>query len=661
MSGEVRIVMLVLLSAAGAAILIYYLRKWVRISHTKSAAPSTWNSTSCDPSVAEVDRQERLPTDSASPAGSEEEATPSDNSEAFPEQAEVFEEDDGSRDGEEQDLSASTDQTQSVNEGSESITDEPVQPAKTATITFSEDGNRAPEEGPNSEIAVSSEEIGIEVLDSAAAPISDVDSHEDDEQDVAVGDIIEVHRENPRNKPRKYKGLVRAVPQPRDVKPQATHAVGEDPAQRERSLPIEVRLRFDSGGFCSVSLIARRSTGLPEDLTAAARAGEINLRAMQDEWYQDVVPDDLSDVLLDGTVWTQEEADRQCTWSLSGRAIYVLADRHDISGYVSQPSLDLGRDHLVLCSASLRGRVEQAILESGSQPATVLDESFGAPPGWVVFQGVVPKVPVDPAGEADIFNALRPRPRIEISLERGIRLGHANWLDGYPPSIRVYGDPEHFADVHIDGAPAVCDYDGAYRASGWDSLGSHNVWCSGTSKSYTIVPFEPSWELWEAYAFPIDPGETRRLAVCGPIVRAAATKPKPGGEGASICVPETNPVLLGPEPGQIAIAVRVSSLRGAPCIASPCFRPVWALPRDPLHCDKKITRVLFVAGTDTAEVPGQPGAAQVSDTGADVSSWCHLILDANRKGMMTDPDTKSVRALWLLHKRLARRIWKTRR
>ena len=51
MSGEVRIVMLVLLSAAGAAILIYYLRKWVRISHTKPAAPSTWNSTSCDPSV----------------------------------------------------------------------------------------------------------------------------------------------------------------------------------------------------------------------------------------------------------------------------------------------------------------------------------------------------------------------------------------------------------------------------------------------------------------------------------------------------------------------------------------------------------------------------------------------------------------------------------
>ena len=486
-------------------------------------------------------------------------------------------------------------------------------------------------------------------------------AREDDKQDEAVGGITQVHREHPKKKPRKYKGLVRTIPQPRDVKPQTTHAGGKDPAQRERPLPIEVRLRFDRGGFCRVSLIARRSAGLPEDLTAAVSAGEINLRAMQDEWYQDVVPDDLSTVLVDGTVWTQEGADRQCTWSLSGRAIYVLADRHDISGYVSQPSLDLGRDHLVLCTASLRGRVEEAIFKTGSQPATVLDDSFGAPPGWVVFQGVVPKVPVEQSSEADIFNALRPRPQIEISLERGIRLGHSNWLDGYPPSIRVYGDPEHLADVHIDGAVAACGYDGAYRASGWDSLGSHNVWCSGRVKSYTIVPFEQSWELWEAYAFPIDLRETRRLAVCGPIVRVAASKPKPCGEGTSISVPETNPVLLGPEPGQIAIAVRVSSLRGAPCIASPCFRPVWALPRDPLHCNKKTIRVLFVAGTDAGEVSGQPGAAQVSGTGADVGRWCDLILDASRKGMMTDPDTTSVRALWLLHKRHARQIWRTRR
>ena len=153
MSGKFRIVTLVRLSvAAGGAILIYYLRKWARISHTKPAAPSTWNSPSSDPGVAEVDRQERLPTDSASPASSEEEATPNDNSEAFPEQPEVLEEDDGARDGEERDLSASTHQTESVNEGSESITDEPVQSAKTATITFSGDGDRTPEEGPNSEI-----------------------------------------------------------------------------------------------------------------------------------------------------------------------------------------------------------------------------------------------------------------------------------------------------------------------------------------------------------------------------------------------------------------------------------------------------------------------------------------------------------------------------
>lgn len=539
-----------------------------------------------------------------------------------------------------------------------------------------EEADRAPEERTTSETPVPIDARGVEGVDAAVGPTTDSDNEEipgptteGEECDsvpeggrhgVDAASVTQAPRKEVRKKkPRKYKGLARAVPQPRDAEVQTARAAGEESAQRERSLPIEVRLRFDRGGFCSVSLIAKRSAGLPEDLTATAHAGEVNLRAMQDEWYQDVVPDDLTRMLRDGTVWTQEGANGQCTWSLSGRTLYVLADRPDISGYVSQPCLDLGRDHVVLCSAPLRSRVEEAIRETGAQPTTVLDESFGAPPGWVVFRGVVPNAPVAPVGEVDILNALRPLPRIEISLERGIRLGYAGWLDGHPPSIRVYGDPEHAAEVHIDGQVAACGADGAYRASGWDSLGAHTVWCSGTSRSYSIVPFDASWDLWEGYGFPVAPGDARRLAVCGPIVRAASTEPF--GAGASISVSETNPVLLGPEPGQIVMAVRASSLRGAPCIASPCFRPVWALPRDPLHCDKKSIRILFVAGTDAAEASREPRGGQVIGAGTDVGSWCRHILDANRKGMKTDPDTESVRALWFLYKRLARRIWRSRR
>src|SRR5690606_7486230 len=80
--------------------------------------------------------------------------------------------------------------------------------------------------------------------------------------------------------PRKYKGLSRATARSRDAQPEPRAPGGQEPTQRRRSLPIEVRLRFDRGGFCIVSLIARRSEGLPESLTAVSRGASLDLRAM---------------------------------------------------------------------------------------------------------------------------------------------------------------------------------------------------------------------------------------------------------------------------------------------------------------------------------------------------------------------------------------------
>ena len=590
-----------------------------------------------------------------------------EDSRASPEQGEIVEELNASRDeGEPRPdqpvLCASED-------SGEANADRSLQSAETAATAVAEGTDSQIEEQIPAGAAGPDEATGPGGVVAAAAatstsadeqPLGPGAEEEGDEPSVepATTDPLPRKKRTRRKNPHQYKGLVRATPQPPDAARQPGRPRGEEPAQREHSLPIEVRLRFDRGGCCSVSLIAKRSAGLPDDLTAVARAGEVNLRALQDEWYQDVVPDDVSYVLGNGTVWTQEGEGGRCTWSLSGRAVYVLADRPDISGYVSQPCLDLGRDHVVLCTERLRTRVEEALRETGAQPTTVLDESFGAPPGWIVFRKIVPSESVPPADDADIFDALRPLPRIEISLERGIRLGYTNWLDGKPPSIRVYGDPEHASEVRIDGRVAGRMADGTYRASGWDVVGSHSVWCAGTSRSYSIVPFEASWELWDAHTFLVADGRPQRLAVCGPIVRAATTEPW-GSE--SLSVPETNPVLLGPEAGQIVMAVRVSPLRGAPRIASPDFRPIWALPHAPLHCDKKTTCTLCVAGSEPLGPREQQGGRLNRRLDADVARWCQLILDANRKGMTTDPDTASVRALWLSYKRLARRIWRSRR
>ncbi|RMD65806.1 hypothetical protein D6833_02375, partial [Candidatus Parcubacteria bacterium] len=459
--------------------------------------------------------------------------------------------------------------------------------------------------------------------------------------------------------PRKYRGLSREAPE--QPEPAARKEPPDQPgesAKQRRSLPIEVRIRFERGGFCAVSLLAKRTSSSPEDLTAVTSSGqEVDLRAMQDEWYQDIVPDDLSGVLRNGMVLTGESANGQYSWSLSGREIYVLAARPDISGYVSQPCLELGRDHIVLCTKEVRDRVEKAIQATGAQPSAVLSESSGAPRGWLIFRGLVPASPVAAEGGPDIFNALRPLPDIKISLEGGIRLERGKWLEGHPPSIRVYGSAGT-PEVRIDGRLAKRTGDGAYYSDGWDSVGNHSVWCGGKSCSYSIVPFEASWELFEAYMFPIAPGAQQRFSVCGPVVRVGGVAPS---RSHTICVPETNPVVLGPEPSQIGTAFKASGVGGVPCLATTDFLPVWALPLDPLHCDKQSASILFVAGTTSLQQILKPAGDPPRRKDAEIERWYRSVLDASRKGLALHPDTALVRDLWQEYKKLARRIWKARK
>ena len=314
---------------------------------------------------------------------------------ASPEQGEVVEELNTSQDDGE--LRQDQPALRASEESGEVNADRSPQSAETAATAVAEGTDRQIEEQTSSGAAGPGQATGAGGVVAAAGatstsadeqPLGPAAEEEGDEPSVepATTDQFLRKKRSRRKNPYKY----RVAPQPPDVVRQPASPGGKEPAQRERSLRIEVRLRFGRGGGCSVSLIAQRSAGLLEELKAVARAGEVHLRAMQDEWYQDVVPDDFSHVLRNGTVWTQEGENGQCTWSLSGRELYVLADRSDISGYVSQPCLDLGRDHVVLCTERLRSRVEEAIRETRSQPTTVLDESFGTPPGWIVFRNIVP-------------------------------------------------------------------------------------------------------------------------------------------------------------------------------------------------------------------------------------------------------------------------------
>lgn len=542
---------------------------------------------------------------------------------------------------------------------SDTVEIEADQPEERPEEVRPEDANRTATPGGAAQKAQAGRDVRGERTTGASLDFESAatTSTEQDEasRDTGIESSIETvgRRQRPsRREPRKYEGLAGRPPKPRDDDRHGPSVTVVDQVERERALSIEVRLRFDRAGFCSVSLIPNRSPGLPEDVTVAVGRAVLDLRAMQDEWYQDVVPEDIARLLREGMVWLHEAPTGTWRWSLSGRELYVLGERTDLSGWVSQPSLQLGRKHAVLCTGELRPAAEAALRAAGVESPVALDASLGAPAGWVIFRDVVPLCPVSRSAEADILNALRPEPEIEIGLEGGIRLEHATWLEGRPPLVRVYGDPAHTREVLIDGSPAARGEDGAYRAPDWDAAGTHTVWCEGTSKSYSIVPFAASWTPWDAYSFPAASRSNRRLSICGPLVRESSANEDVWIPAFQL--PETHTVLLGAAPGEYLIATRASGTRGSAYLASPPFRPVWALPVDPLHCSKTIVRISLVG--EAAEP-----VAQSTRRRSAVDAWCRAILDASRKGLATEPDTEGIRALWLLYKHAARRIWRSRK
>jgi hypothetical protein len=429
---------------------------------------------------------------------------------------------------------------------------------------------------------------------------------------------------------------------------------------RSHAAAIELRVLFlERGAYCRISLLPRRPAGLPEEITVVGPTGSVDLVALQEDWYQDVEPNSLGNHLRNGFVWTHEATGQE--WLLSGREIFVLAQGAH-RGSVSCPRLVLKREHVVACTTSKIPAVEQVLREAGCTGWAQFGKDDGLPDGWVVLRAVVPTRPVPLVDDDDILNVLRPLPGVEIELEGGVRLGYNTWLAGHPPSIRVYGDPEHTQRVFIDGQEAALSAEGCYTVPGWDGVDSHHVWCSSASSTYSLVRCESNWNIWPAHSFPHLDGQHGRIGICGPLVGAFAVDSSSGERTARfdvIQVPPTNPVLLGPCPGDVFVATPRSDLRGAQCIVSPPFEPVWALPAQPLLCDKQASRILLVGK------PAEPGSGTPRDGRGNeqhtLERWCKSLLDANRKGLPIEPGTLASADLWRRYKVYARDLWRRRR
>ena len=463
----------------------------------------------------------------------------------------------------------------------------------------------------------------------------------------------------PRRLPPVYRPPAGGPTSPR--RPSPPRNLGDDqgePSTVAQPARVEVRILFQRGGYCTVSLLASRPSGLPERLTVSSGAREVELLELQEDWYEAEVAGDLSDLLRNGCRWT--DCERGQEWVLSRREVFVLASGTEHRGFVSCPRLVVGREHLVLCAATQLAAVEGELREAECSSWIELGEDDGVPAGWKVLRAVRPQRPVPPGADSHIFNVLRPLPDIEIALEGGIRLAHNQWLFGYPPEIHIYGDPAHTGEVLIDGAKAVRAEQGGYEVSGWDSEGDHRIWCGSTSKSYSLIRGKSSWERWPAHSFSL-PSATRKdekLALCGPVVWSSAIEFHADHRRA-IQVPPSNPVLLGSQPGEVYFAYRRPDVRGALCLGSPPFNPVWALPDQPLQGDKRKDRILLVGEALAAH--NDAGAQQRAGSSGDVECWYQMILNAGRKGLAVEPESWETDQLWRSYKQLARRLRKLSR
>ncbi len=435
--------------------------------------------------------------------------------------------------------------------------------------------------------------------------------------------------------PSRYRSPVQRPP--RQVTTRPVERQTARPAPSEVVLEIRVRLTLDRFGFCAITFLPGRTAELDDEVAVELGATSLGLMA-QEDWYQDLSFSDSSRYLRDGFELKGVLSDqRRARWLLKGRDIYVLAAHPRASGFVSATRLVLGRSDIVLCAAELVEEVEAVLKEAGCEGYSSLDETLGLPSGWVGFRGVSPvrAITLD-LGTSDPLYAIKPAADIQIEFEAGVCLRNSVWLAGYPPQIKLYGRTNPGMKVLVDGKEAQFTAEGCLVVDGYDLPGQHSVYCEGLSRSrsYSIEEPPDSWEAWPAYQF-------GQAGICGASVQLP---PEEAGRQA-FTVPMSNPLLIGAEPGQI---FRCSSRSVAVWKGFVPFDVVWALPAQPLICNKKTARILQFA--DKPLVPCRAGTRPFA--------WCSAILDASRKGLRIDGGSAESAVRWGEYKKTARSIWR---
>jgi len=355
--------------------------------------------------------------------------------------------------------------------------------------------------------------------------------------------------------------------------------------------------------------------------------------------------------LLEGVEWRGRGDARRWRWVLGGRELYVLASG-DVCGlypFGSTARLMLNARHVVLAAARLREEVLTALNEAGCATPEVSDDTTpGVPSGWLLFREVIPTRAVPMRDERDILNALCPAHEIEPHFVGGIRLERNSYLAGYPPRIRLTGELGSDFQVMIDDQPVQLAHDGAFEAPGWDAEGEHRLWFGDRVETYSLRTMEEGWDSWRAHDFGI--GAT----ICGASIYLTDSR-----HWRQVRVPATNPLLIGSRPGEIFCCRAHHDVRSETILALVPFTPVWALPIDPIHADKRSSRLLLL--DSLAPISTADHANRNRNRERALRAWIAAIKDAGRKQLALARESEDAKTLWRRYRALAKQLWRKMR
>lgn len=403
------------------------------------------------------------------------------------------------------------------------------------------------------------------------------------------------------------------------------------------TLSAEIVLKFQPGAWgIELTALLRRGDQMADSIPVRLGTNICEVYAISDDLFEPVEISDSALALAEGISAASIE-DSTVKWLRSGRDLHIFSAKTGVGGFVSIPRVIIGQENAAVCKDEL---VESIFRICNAVGATSPEEISGPgiPTGWRCFRNIWPASAAVPDGCSGILLALVPLPDALIDLGGGMPIARSTWLSGKPPSIRILGVVALPGEVSIDGHLASCSAEGEWTANSWNREGCHVVRYAGLSRTYEIRSAPESWENWAAHSF-------NSLVICGARVT--------GSTGLPIFISASCPVwLLGKTPGEVAQAHRSDS--GSFVVATPNFKPVWAVP---INRGRGRNRLLPQLIGHMAK----PEAFHPEKTKKAIRLWCQVIREGVRDTKHLHGTDEQVGRLWMQYRHLAHGLWKRSR